>query len=254
MQGNTYSVVIPAYNASATIFASVASCLRQTLPPFEVIVVNDASTDNTATLLQEHFEDLIVLINLEKNSGPAAARNAGIAAARGTHITFQDADDIWHPEKLAIVDAVLKSNAGIDFLFHPFTLQPADVAVVPDMLLPERYPFWRLLLGNVIGTPCVVMKNRPGLRFNERLRYMEDYELFLREASDYGAYSIAAPLTQIGRPVLSAGGQSGNRWKMRVGEMRAWLSLAGYKPLFLIVLPFLMLFSLVKHLIKSVLR
>jgi glycosyltransferase involved in cell wall biosynthesis len=251
MEGNTYSVIIPAYNAVATIGRSIDSCLAQTLAPLEIIVVNDGSTDDTEAHLRSRFGDMVQVLSLVENAGPAAARNAGLAVAKGSHIAFHDADDVWHPEKLAHIDAVLRRQPDIRFLFHPYTLRSLDFRVTADMLDPEKYPTWKLLLSNPIGTPCVVMKRHAGIRFNERLRYMEDYELFLHEAAVYGVYRIGAPFTQLGRPILSAGGQSSNRWRMRVGEIRTWWVFSRRRPAYLVVLPFLVLFALLKHIVKA---
>lgn len=247
----SFSVIIPAYNASATIVASVASCLGQTYPAHEIIVVNDGSTDQTSALLQTRFGSQIQMINLAGNTGPAGARNAGLQIAAGTHIVFQDADDLWHPEKLEHIAGILDRYPEIRFLFHPYTLSPVDFPVHADMLIPAKYPFWKLLLSNPIGTPCVVMANSGAVRFNERLHHMEDYELFLKKAHQCGVYRIAAPFTQVGRPILSAGGQSSRRWKMRLGEIRAWWAFARYSPVFMPLLLPLIGFSMAKHLVKS---
>ncbi len=251
MEPLKFSVVIPAYNAAATIVASVRSCLAQNLPPAEIIVVDDGSTDGTADLLRKTFGNSILLLTQHANSGPAAARNAGIAAASGTHVAFQDADDVWHPEKLAIIARALQAQPQIHFLFHPYTLRSIAGPIRESELAPRPYPLWKLLLSNPIGTPCAIIRRSANLRFDERLRHMEDYELFLRQASAHGLYRIAAALTQVGRPILSRGGQSGNRWAMRKGEIRAWLAFARHRPLYYLpVLP-LILFSLAKHAVKS---
>src|SRR5215204_5300625 len=102
-----FSVIIPAYNAASTIVAAVESCLSQSYPTHEVIVVNDGSTDGTRDLLEARFGLTILLINLERNGGPSAARNAGVSAATGTHIAFQDADDVWHRQRLSCIADVL---------------------------------------------------------------------------------------------------------------------------------------------------
>jgi glycosyltransferase involved in cell wall biosynthesis len=246
-----FSVIIPAYNAAATIVAAVESCLSQTYPTHEVIVVYAGRTDGTRSFLYARFWLTIELFVLAQYSGPSAARNAGLRAATGTHIAFQDADDVWHREKLARVADVLHHHPHIRFLFHPYTLAPVDFPVGPGMMRPARYPFWKLLLSNPIGTPCVITARRATFRFNERLRYMEDYELFLRIAWQYGAYRINAPFTQLGRPILSQGGHSSSRWKMRVGEIRAWWSFTKRQPVFFPVLAPLILFALTKHAVKS---
>jgi glycosyltransferase involved in cell wall biosynthesis len=246
-----FSVIIPAYNAASTIVAAVESCLSQTYPTHEVIVVDDGSTDGTGELLEARFGMTIQLIKLSRNSGPSAARNAGLGAATGTHIAFQDADDVWHREKLARIAEVLHHYPHIRFLFHPYTLAAVDFRVEQDMLRPARYPFWKLLLSNPIGTPCVITARHSIYPFNEQLRYMEDYELFLRMAWRYGVYRIDARFTQLGRPILSEGGHSSRRWKMRLGEIRAWWAFTKRQPLFFIVLVPLVLFALTKHAVKS---
>jgi teichuronic acid biosynthesis glycosyltransferase TuaG len=248
-----YSIIIPAYNASATLRESVESCLSQTYPPYEVIVIDDGSTDNTVALLNMYFGDKVKVLSLPQNAGPAAARNKGLSAASGTHIVFQDADDKWHAEKLQHVSEVLKGNPHIRFLFHPYTLSVVDFPVEQARVKPQVYPFWKLLLSNPIGTPCVVIAKDAVQPFKESLRYMEDYELFLRIAEKHGVWRIPQPFTQIGRPILSKGGQSSSRWKMRIGEMQAWWAFATAKPLYFLALPFLVLLSLVKHSVKALL-
>lgn len=94
------SVVIPAYNREKTIAKCLDSVLHQTYKPFEVIVVDDASSDNTVKLVEEYPSDLVKLVKCKTNSGAQAARNIGIKAAQGDWIAFQDSDDIWLPDKL----------------------------------------------------------------------------------------------------------------------------------------------------------
>jgi teichuronic acid biosynthesis glycosyltransferase TuaG len=248
-----YSIIIPAYNASATIVASVQSCLFQTYPPHEIIVVDDGSTDNTLELLRSHFADTLRIISVPQNNGPAAARNKGLSLATGTHVAFQDADDKWHPEKLQHINKVLLAHPNIRFLFHPYTLSPLDFQVDSVQFDARQYPIWKLLLSNPIGTPCVVIAKEAVLPFNESLRYMEDYELFLRIAEKQGVWRIPPAFTQIGRPILSKGGQSSSRWKMRLGEMQAWWAFAKARPLYFIAFPFLVLLALVKHSVKALL-
>jgi glycosyltransferase involved in cell wall biosynthesis len=248
-----FSIVIPAWNAERTILVAVDSCLAQSEPPHEIIVVDDGSTDGTNPLLEGRFGDRIILLRQDRNSGPSAARNLGIAAATGTHIAFQDADDIWHPEKLSIIRSVLESNPGVRFLFHPYTLASAAGSIPATDRVPTRFPLWKLLLSNPIGTPCVVIDCSIIEPFDERLHYMEDYELFLRLAGRHGVHRINAPLTQVGRPILSQGGQSSRRWKMRLGEMQAWSAFARQHPAYWPLVPVLSGFALLKHGVKALL-
>lgn len=99
MSRPTISCVIPAYNAQAYLGAAIRSVLDQTLPPDEVVVVDDASTDDTRAIA-ESFGDPVRCVNAT-GKGPSAARNFGVTASGGQMISFLDADDLWHREKQA---------------------------------------------------------------------------------------------------------------------------------------------------------
>jgi glycosyltransferase involved in cell wall biosynthesis len=247
------SVVVPAFNAEKSIIASVESCLNQTTPPFEVIVVDDGSSDNTVTLLQNHFGNRINLIQQQKNQGPSSARNRGEEAASGSHIAFQDADDFWHPRKLELVTHALKENPGISFLFHRYTLEMFSDEI-ESKEQARWFSFGKLLLRNVVAMPCAIIRRDIMQPFNERMKYMEDYELFLRLAYKHELYLLDLPLTRLGRPVLSAGGQSEQKLKMRMGEVKAWWSLCKQAPQYFLAMPFLVVLSAMKHLGKAAAR
>lgn len=229
------SVVIPVYNAAATVLESVQSCLSQSRPPHEVIVVDDGSTDGTAQLLRERFGERIQIIQLWKNEGPAGARNRGVRLCSGTHIAFQDSDDVWHPDKLKIVADILQRYPGIRFLWHPYTLQPLQPVADGAVPEPRLFPFRSLLWSNPIGTPCVIVHRKEIRLFNTRMRHMEDYDLFLRIGVRTGLWMIPLALTRLGRPILSAGGQSSSRWSMRRGELQAYGHLVRDRPIFVLL-------------------
>ena len=96
------SVIIPAYNRGNTIRKSAESVLRQTYKEIELILINDGSIDNTYEVIKdiEKSDDRVVVINFKSNKGACAARNAGIRAARGEYIAFNDSDDVWVNDKL----------------------------------------------------------------------------------------------------------------------------------------------------------
>lgn len=248
-----FSIVIPAYNAAQTIEATLASCFMQSYQDYEIIVVDDASTDNTREVLEAH-SDRIQYLRLPENKGSSAARNLGMANATGDYYAFLDADDTWHPDRLQLINAVLTSRDDIDFLYHPFTTEDIARKQLPEDITLYKLPFIKLLYGNTIGTPCVVMRQKLRYRFEPAMRYMEDYDLWLRVGYDHTLYFINLPLTQIGRPVLSKGGLSASRWKMRKGEMKAYARLRKLNFLFIFLVPFLITGSLLKHLVKLVIR
>ena len=102
------SVIIPTYNCAEYIAEAIDSVLNQTFTDFEIIVVDDGSTDETAAIMKR-YGDKVRYIR-QKNNGPAVARNLGINTARGEFIAFLDADDIWHPEKLEIQHHYLEEH------------------------------------------------------------------------------------------------------------------------------------------------
>ena len=126
------SVIIPAFNAEATLQATLESVLAQTHPALEIIVVDDGSSDGTAALVETlgRTEPRLVLIRQE-NAGVAAARNAGLARARGDYVAWLDADDLWHPTKLAKQLAVFAAApVALGFVYTGYRLIDADGTVI----------------------------------------------------------------------------------------------------------------------------
>ncbi len=245
----SFSVVIPVFNNRETVVRAIESVLAQTDPASEILVIDDGSTDGSAALVQSCFGSQATVISFLQNRGPAAARNAGLEAAIGSHVAFLDADDCWHPEKLARMAAVLKARPEALLLFHDYSLAPQ----YPPVSGFRPYPLRGFLLRNPAATPCVVVR-KTGLRFNEKLRWMEDYDFFLRHAEAGPVYYLPQALTVLGRPLLSAGGQSSRRWQMRKAEARVVVGFArrhpAYLPLLLLWLPGI----LAKHFYKEIKR
>src|SRR5574340_444159 len=106
------SVIIPTYNRAALVPEAVASVLGQTWREFEVLVVDDGSTDGTLAALAP-YAGQIRFLRRESRGGVSAARNTGIAAARGEWLAFLDSDDLWRPEKLARQMAYLLARPGL---------------------------------------------------------------------------------------------------------------------------------------------
>ncbi len=119
------SVVIPAYNASATICAALDSVCSQTVLPSEVIVVDDVSSDETSSVVRQYIADregaapLVGLIEQKTNGGPAAARNAGIEASHGEWIAFLDGDDCWLPHRLEIQLGIASEHPNAALICSP---------------------------------------------------------------------------------------------------------------------------------------
>lgn len=186
--GTDVSVVIPARDAAGTLARALRSVLDQAPPPAEVIVVDDASRDDTAALAES--TPGVTVIRLPAPSGAAAARNAGIAAATRPYVAFQDADDEWLPGKLARQMALFAADPGLDFVAcgaRLFGLDGADRGPLYDGCIPRAgAEAWRgLLARNTIATPCVVARRQALLDaggFDAALPVAEDQDLWIRLA------------------------------------------------------------------------
>lgn len=141
MTGKTFpsiSVVIPAYNRATTISRCLESVFTQTLSPFEVIVVDDCSDDETVQMVRDYADPRLRCIMLERNSGAQAARNRGIREAKGDWIAFLDSDDEWLPEKLGKQVKVLAESS-----FDPWAVVHSNAIwldTTTGKLLQEKVP------------------------------------------------------------------------------------------------------------------
>lgn len=241
------SVVIPAYNAAASIKAAIESCMAQTVQPHEIIVVDDASTDNTVEIAQRY--DGITLLQQTENAGPSAARNRGWDEATGNIIAFLDSDDRWLPHKLAIVSDIFMKHSEVQYMGHPYLL-PGNASVIHATGDLSAKSYASILLKNPYQPSCITARRSVPERFDESYRYCEDHELSLRLAHKYTCHWLDTPLTELGRPQLSSGGASGNIWNMRKGELRVYTSIYRHNPTYILLVPFLWVFSLGKMLFR----
>lgn len=211
------SVVIPAFNAEATIERAIESVLHQTLPPDEIIVVDDGSTDRTAKKVQKYGTAVRYLY--EENAGPATARNRGIQEARGQWIAFLDADDEWLPDKLRKQTESLSRCPDLVWTFTNYWVVQAkgggsreaafsDAAV--SALLKGREFFEDYLevyaqIGHALTSSMLVQRSvllKAGL-FPAGVRWGEDTDLFLRIAYEWPSIGyLQEPLVlySAGRP------------------------------------------------------
>ena len=120
------SIIIPMYNAEKFIEDTINTVIEQTYNNWELILVNDKSKDNTIKIVNKFLSDKIKLVELEKNSGPAVARNKGIEVAKGEYITFLDADDLWKKEKLEKQIEYMNNNKECSFLYTSYEFISSD--------------------------------------------------------------------------------------------------------------------------------
>lgn len=102
------SIVIPLYNKEQTIINTLNSVFKQTYSNFEIVIINDGSTDNSVKIINQNFDDARIRIINQKNAGVSAARNKGIEESRGEWISFLDGDDEWLPNYLEEVQKAIE--------------------------------------------------------------------------------------------------------------------------------------------------
>jgi glycosyltransferase involved in cell wall biosynthesis len=132
------SVIIPAWNAERYIAKAIESCLRQTFPPHEIVVVDDASTDSTAEVA-ESFPSPVQVIRLAENMGVSVARNRGVQASTGDWLAFLDADDWFLPEKLDAQRRCALEHEHAVLIYTGFYLPSMAWNLPPGLTRPQ---FW----------------------------------------------------------------------------------------------------------------
>ena len=139
------SMVMATYNRASLLPQTVNAILDQAPVNFELIIVDDASTDNSLAVLNEFSQKFpcICVIHLPENSGPGAARNAGMAQATGDYIAIMDDDDIPHPERISRQYAYLEKNPESDLVFSPVTWVDEHgnpLGVFPGIVQRDKFP------------------------------------------------------------------------------------------------------------------
>ncbi len=200
------SVIIPTYNRGWILKEAVESVLAQDFRNFELIIVDDGSTDNTQDVLDAYINacdacGLKIILFKQKNRGVSAARNRGIASASGRYIAFLDSDDLWLPEKLSTQVDFFKENpdtlicqTGEIWIRNGVRVNPKKKHKKVSGMIFEHS------LSLCLVSPSAVMIERSlfdevGV-FDESLPICEDYDLWLRISCRYPIYLIDMPLIQ----------------------------------------------------------
>jgi len=195
----TVSVVIPAYNSAALLRWAIQSVLSQTYSDFEVVVVDDGSTDNTESVARS-FGAQVCYVKQE-NKGAGAARNQGIKRSRGRYVAFLDSDDLWLPSKLAEQIPLLDRDPGIGLVYSDWAVVPEQGEAEPSYLrnLPAAsgYVFDELVQCGFILTSGTVVRrsclDEVGY-FDETLSIAQDYDLWLRICYRWKVALVNKPL------------------------------------------------------------
>ncbi len=185
------SVVIPNYNRAADLRRALAAVIRQTWQQWEVLVVDNHSTDNVAQVIGSLQEPRIRMLSVHNHGVIALSRNVGVAHAAGTYVAFLDSDDWWAPRKLELSMRALES--GADIVYHDLYLARSPRSrwrLQRAVTRPITSPAFKYLIerGNVLINSSVVVRRRllleiGGLSEDPELASWEDYECWLRLAA-----------------------------------------------------------------------
>jgi glycosyltransferase involved in cell wall biosynthesis len=177
------SVIIPCFNHGKYLPVAIASVLKQSYPAWEIIVVNDGSTDNTSEIAKQ-YEGLVYVY--QENKGLASARNTGIRASTGKYFVFLDADDFLYENAIGDNISILEKNPAVAFVSGAHKKVDARGNLLDDSIsLVGADHYQQLLQGNYIGMHAAVMYQRwvfDEFKFQESLDVCEDYDLYLRIA------------------------------------------------------------------------
>lgn len=184
----TITVLMTTYNGRQTIAETIRSVLGQTRTDFEFLIVDDGSTDDTVDVVARFDDPRIRLIRSAANGGVVAARNVGVAEARGTYVATIDHDDIMLPERLACQAAHLETHPEIvavscvaqDLLPGHVSPSPSRRAVAGNSVMLE----WLLYLGNPLAYSCLMFRRATlptlGVFMRPHTEYADDYDLYHR--------------------------------------------------------------------------
>ncbi|WP_114576300.1 glycosyltransferase family 2 protein [Saliphagus sp. LR7] len=185
MEGPTVSVVVPTHNRCRTLPRAIDSVLSGTYDDFELLVVDDGSTDATPEVVADYDDDRIRYLRFEENRGANAARNAGIEAARGEFVSFLDSDDAFRPRHLEVAAGVLsRAPATCDGVCTSYARirggAVGSIQRVPEGVIDRA----AILDGNPIGSLSATTFRRSVLEavggFDEDLPSAQDYDLYVR--------------------------------------------------------------------------
>jgi glycosyltransferase involved in cell wall biosynthesis len=199
------SAIITTYNREDTISRAISSVLRQTFQDFEIVIVDDASTDQTVKVIQDEFKDKrIRIIENAHNLGIGGAKNVGVENAKGTYIAFLDSDDEWMAEKLERQLAFMQSDENkLPLSFTGLYVHRETVnKVVMRQPRKQRTWFETILYGEKFSLGSTLVATKECFEkvgpFEVRLKRMQDRDWSIRYFDYYHAFSfLPEPLARI---------------------------------------------------------
>ena len=194
------SVVLPVHNRADVLARAIQGVLDQRLKDFELVIVDDGSTDDSVRVAKSFKDKRIELVELGENRGGNVARNAGVRAAKAALIAFLDSDDAYLPEKLDRVVAEFDGKPEMELLVDSFIkVQPSGRRVVrKNPVINDRETFRRALFTRQLwkATPSITARRGAimSVMFDETLRRLQDFDFLIRASETVNCASTDAVL------------------------------------------------------------
>jgi len=227
---SSVTVVIPTFNSAATIKRAINSVLSQTVLPSRLVVVDNASTDSTAKIVEKMAADScceMELVRRPRNTGPGAARNAGWELVRTQFVAFLDSDDSWHPKKLELQLDVAGQHPDDCFFGHTTTSSKTSDTTETFGTTPligsgriNYFSLHHFLVRNRVSTPTVMLRSDLPFRFPTEHWFAEDYGLWTAIlAASHRAVVHDFALTTLHKAAWGEAGLSAKLDDMHAGEL-----------------------------------
>lgn len=221
------SIVIPYFNSDQTLARALDSVRNQTYQDWELILVNDGSTDNSEQMVNEYFQQYHGLRYKhlsQSNMGPSGARNTAIKNAQGQYIAFLDSDDAWEPQKLEIQIDFMEKNPDVAITgTNCYIVKESRWAKYPLQPPVIEANYYRLLFKVFFLTPTVVIRRevffQDELWFREGKNHAEDLLLFLQIVRRYCGARLSIPLTSLFKREYGETGLTADLPELLVNEL-----------------------------------
>jgi glycosyltransferase involved in cell wall biosynthesis len=218
------SVIIPAFNARSTIRETLESVQAQTYRNLDIIIVDDGSSDGTPDAVADLAanDPRVTIIRRERNGGIPSTRNIGIQASRGVYLSFVDADDLWHPEKIRLqVEKMNECGPDVGVVYSWCTYMDATTRIIPRRVFAATFEgevYSQLLMGNFVNNTWLVRRScldAVGGYREDLVTGNEDLQIYLDLAALYDFVVVPRFLTAYR---LLPGSKSHDVWNMRAGH------------------------------------
>lgn len=192
------SIVMPSYKSETFLTLSIDSILNQTFKEWELIVIDDSSPDDSNKIIEKYMQNCekIKLIKLEKNSGPAIARNRAIKEAKGRYIAFLDSDDLWHADKLSRqLSFMQEHDVALSYTGY-YRIEEISGEIIDQINVPKKVDYGELLKQNIIGCLTAIYDTEKiGKVYMPDILKRQDFGLWLKILKKVPyAYGLDEPL------------------------------------------------------------